>query len=83
MRKTENLTNPLYKYKVKALLLDIEDEQVRLTVKKEIRDACGISSTTMSRYLNIKKEDKKTCIPADFLKVFASKLNKPLEYLFN
>jgi transcription initiation factor TFIIIB Brf1 subunit/transcription initiation factor TFIIB len=81
MIKQEILTKKVLKYRVAELLAGLTEEY-RVKVKKEVQELHDFNEVTMSRYLNIPKSAKQT-MPADVLRTFSSKLNVPMEKLFN
>lgn len=81
MPTQEILTKGILKYRVNEELAKLTEES-RVKVKNKIKAECTISDTTLSRYLNIKKNDTQS-IPSDTLRVIAERLNVPMEKLFN
>ena len=81
MATQEILTKGILKYRINEELAKLTEES-RVKVKNKIKDECSISATTLSRYLNIKKNDTQA-IPADTLRDIAERLNVPMEKLFN
>jgi hypothetical protein len=81
MTDTPILTKGLLKYRINELLARLTEE-TRVKLKKKVTDKHGLSVTTMSRYLNIKKNDSQD-IPADVLRTFAELLLVSMEKLFN
>ena len=81
MATQEILTKGILKYRINEELAKLTEES-RVKVKNKIKDECSISDTTLSRYLNIKKNERQS-IPADTLRIIAERLNVPMEKLYN
>lgn len=57
------------------------DRRIRRNIKKGVQEKMGVSDSTMSRWLHIRKDDR-TDIPGLALRYFANYLNATMEELF-